>query len=103
MSNNNLYTLSYFRQRLHNAGISSKILTNKFDEADKRYWMISIFEKEKVICTCFKTDDDFYFEFSDGKNKLKQNYILRTLSMNVVIKFIFELLDNETITNESEI
>lgn len=89
MSHNKLYTLSYFRKRLFNAGYSSKILIDRFD--DSRYWMISIGDVAKIICVCYKDGENYYFELFDGKNKIKQNMIIHTQSMNVITEALNEL------------
>ena len=89
MAHNKLYTLSYFRKRLFNAGYSSKILIDSFD--DSRYWMISIGEVAKIICVCYKNQDssgNSSFELFDGKNRIKQSIIINTQSMNVIVEFL---------------
>lgn len=84
---NNIYTLSYFRKRLFESGISSKILINKF-ERSPRYWMCSIYPDIQLICTCFKHEKDFWLSFSDGKNRLSIDHIIKTESMNVIIDWL---------------
>lgn len=88
MSNNKLYTLSYFRNRLLQEKISSKILINDFSPNDERYWMISIYDDLKIICTCYKNSDEFFFEFFDGKQNIKLTRYFRTDSMKVIIDFL---------------
>ena len=88
MSKNKLYTLSYFRNRLLQNGISSKILINNFTEEDDRRWMISIYDDLKIICVCYKNNDIFYFEFFDGKQTIKLNQLIQTESMKVIIEFL---------------
>lgn len=96
MSHNKLYTLSYFRKRLFNAGYSSKILIANFD--DSRYWMVSIGDVAKIICICYKNQDvsgNSSFEFFDGKNRIKQNVLINTQSMNVILEFLNQIRDNQ--------
>lgn len=90
---NKLYTLSYFRKRLFAAGIESKILIRSFPEGDKRYWMISIFKDKCILCTCYKTGQDYSFEFWDGGNDMTRKTILKCMSMNVIIKELFSWID----------
>jgi hypothetical protein len=94
---NKLYTLSYFRKRLHSASIDSRILVKAFVvDGDTRYWTLSLFPKtHNIFCTCYKDETEFWFELWDGGNKLKNETIIRTKSMNVVIDSIYSLLTNK--------
>jgi hypothetical protein len=96
---NNLYTLSYFRKRLRDSNIKSKILigSDSYSKEDKRYWTILIDPKKtNLFCTCFNYEDDegkhVYFSFDDGKQKLVANNIIKTKSMQVIINFIKDLI-----------
>ena len=90
MSNNHLYTRGYFRKRLLEAGITSKILLGNYREGDSRYWTLSLFGDDNIFCTCHKNDkDEYYFEFWDGWQKIKNTHIIRTESMNVIISQLF--------------
>jgi hypothetical protein len=91
MSHNKLYTLSYFRKRLHEAGFSSHIIFDIFAASDTRYWMISIGDIAKIICICYKKDEEFHFELSDGKNYIKNNLNIHTQSMNVILDILNEI------------
>lgn len=92
MSKNKLYTLGYFRKRLKDANIESKILIDTFPQNDTRKWMISIFKDLSIICTCLKTiegENTNQFYFCDHGQKVKPfNYILKTDSFNVIIEFL---------------
>lgn len=88
MSKNKLYTLGYFRQRLKLAGLWSKILIDKFSADDKRYWAISIDKDLQIFCICYKTHNDYYFEFIDGHQRCTMNIKIRTESMDVILEFL---------------
>jgi len=90
---NKLYTLSYFRKRLHSASIESKILIkNYMINEDKRYWTIVMFPKtHNIFCTCYKNETEFWFEFWDGGNNLKNETIIRTKSMNIIIDSVYTM------------
>jgi len=85
---NNLYTLGYFRHRILSAGIPSKIIVKKYADNDDRYWTISLFGEKHVFCTCYKVDSEFWFEFWDGNNIIKNKRIIKTQSINVIIKSV---------------
>jgi hypothetical protein len=95
---NKLYTLSYFRKRLRDAGITSKVLIESFSEDDKRYWTISVDSKRRVLCTCFKfTENDetnFYFHFADGNQRLPIDKTIKTESMMVIIDSLKKIINN---------
>lgn len=94
---NKLYTLSYFRKRLRDSGITSKILIDSYTETDQRYWTISIDPSKKIICTCFKyTENDviqFNFNFSDGNQNLPIDRNIKTESMNVIIDELKKIIN----------
>ncbi len=95
---NNLYTLSYFRKRLKDAGIYAKILVENYGENDKRYWTISISEELNIICTCFKFIDEsenqiVKFYISDGGQRFTYEKIIQTESMNVIIEILSKVIN----------
>ena len=94
---NNLYTLSYFRKRLKDAGILSKVLIENFNEDDRRYWSICISELN-IICTCFKYLDEDHnqivrFHFNDGNQKFTYDKNIQTESMNVIIEILLKAIN----------
>jgi hypothetical protein len=94
---NKLYTLSYFRKRLRDAGITSKVLIDSYTEGDKRYWTISIDPENRILCTCFKYTEDnilkFYFNLSDGNQNLPIDKTIKTESMNVIIEILKKIIN----------
>lgn len=91
---NKLYTLSYFRKRLHSASIDSKVLVRTYTSfGDSRYWTITLFPKtHNIFCTCYKNESDVWFELWDGGNRLKNETIIKTKSMNIIIDSIYSLV-----------
>lgn len=96
MNNNKLYTLSYFRKRLLDEKIKSKVLVRTYTKDDNRYWTISMFIDLNIFCTCFRVEDDVYFEFWDGTNNIL-NRSIRTKSMQVIITSIKTWVKNASI------
>ena len=95
---NNLYTLSYFRKRLKDGGISSDILVENFPENDKRYWSICISEELSIICTCFnyldeENDQIVRFHFTDGNQRFLMDKNIQTESMNVIIEMLLKVIN----------
>ena len=92
MSNNKLYTLSYFRKRLKESDIPSKRLINEFEENDSRYWSILIDPSNKnLICTCYKfPDGNFHFSL---QTENYTNFEIKTLSMEVIVKALSQILE----------
>ncbi len=63
---NKLYTLSYTRKKLSEKGINV-IETIKYDDDDSdRYWCM--LTKSGALIVCFKTEEDYWFTFSNGIN-----------------------------------
>lgn len=95
---NKLYTLSYFRKRLWEVGVSTTLLINDYAENDKRYWTISIDDDLKILCTCIKyTDADgsvkYEFHFSDSKQNFKMDMVRVTASMEDIISMLGNVLN----------
>ena len=89
---NKLYTLSYFRKRLSETNLMSKVLISAYPKNDNRYWTISISIDHMIFCTCYKKEDDVYFEFWDGDNVIKNRCVIKTKSMNVIIEYLNSII-----------
>ena len=95
---NKLYTLSYFRKRLRDANLTSKVLIDSYKgEADKRYWTISIDPEKRIFCTCFKYIEEdeivFNFKFSDENQSLPIDRTITTESMMVIIEELKKIIN----------
>lgn len=94
---NNLFTLSYFRKRLKDAGISSKVLIDNYDENDKRYWTVSIDKTKRIMCTCFRYEEEgnqtIRFMFSDGKQNLPIDKSYQTESMIIILEMLKRVIN----------
>ena len=91
-SRNKLYTLSYFKKRLRQAGWKVGVLIPSYSDHDKRYWTICIGE-DVIFCTCLKYIDEegdlvTYFHFSDNNQKLMIDKTISTQSMKVILEFL---------------
>ena len=86
---NNLYTKSYLRKRLIEAGIIIKDLINEYN--DNRNWTFLIDPNRKqILLTCIKkSKDDFYFQLIFDEKKIR----ISTLSSDVLIKEILEIIE----------
>jgi len=102
MSNNKLYTLSYFRKRLKDVNIPSIVFVKEYELKDSRKWTISLFGKKHIFCTCMKEQTTFgtTFEFSDGGNYYKNRWFFCTESMQVIIEHLKKL--QESFKEQSE-
>ena len=88
MSNNKLYTRSYFCKRLKESTINhSEVIV--YENESSRKWTLLIFPtKHNILCTCHKEGEDFWFRFETSEN---QNLIVKTKSMKVIIDFLKNL------------
>lgn len=92
MSKNKLYTKSYFKKRIVEQGFDVTDLKIQYEVNDLRKWTI-IVNKQKakykmnIIITCFKDEmtKNFCFKFQGQR---KKEFILETLSMNLIIDIL---------------
>lgn len=86
---NRIDTLSYFVKRMRDCGYDVVKLYNGYNDTDPRKWTVLIDPKGvNLMVTCYKNrheEDDYQFEFNDGGNLFPMNYIIRTVSMEVII------------------
>ena len=87
---NKLYTISYFRKRLADSGVSSVRLINRYGLGDKRYWTILIEpQKANILCTCYKDQiDSCHFVLSTSN---VPNFRVDTKSMEIMIDVLKDL------------
>lgn len=98
---NKLYTLSYFRKRLKDAGISSVRLINKFSDDDERYWAILVDPgRRNVIAICYKSDSlNFHFRII---TPTLSNFIISTKSMNVIVENFQKILGERSDAQQTD-
>jgi len=96
---NKLYTLSYFRKRLKEAGITSIRLINNFREDDERYWAILVDPGNRNIITiCYKNDSlNFHFKLMTPS---LSNFIISTKSMKIIIDNFKKILGENPNANQ---
>ena len=87
MSNNKLYTRSYFVKRLRENGIRVDTIIRQFDPADIRYWSIITKDISNIQITCYKkSSSEYYFKLDvPNGNKL---FIDTPRSIFDIIKYI---------------
>lgn len=92
MSKNKLYTKSYFKKRIVEQGFDVTDLKIQYEVNDLRKWTIVVNKqkakyKMNIIITCFKdeTTKNFCFKFQGQR---KKEFILETLSMNLIIDIL---------------
>ena len=100
MANNNLYTKSYFKKRLYEAGIRvsdvwsgrEREFVLEYDDADERYWTVLIDGgNTNILCTCVRSGDEIRFNFVyPGCVRLD----VITQSMGTVLATICGVIDN---------
>ena len=98
-SKNRLYTRSYFVKRLIDEKITCRSLIDNFVETDVRRWSVLIYPNQyNILCTCYKRSaDDYWFKFDTEK---KSNMQVKTQSMNVIIQFIQDYVNENKKINE---
>lgn len=93
MPKNKLYTLSYFRKRLREAGILSDVVIDKFHKDDPRYWMLLLSRNYlNLFLICYKKDEDFFFKI---QTPLYYDFEIRTKSMKVIIDSIAKIVESD--------
>jgi len=93
MPKNKLYTLSYFRKRLREAGILSDVVIDKFHKDDPRYWMLLLSRNYlNLFLICYKNNEDFFFKIQTPSF---YNFEIRTKSMKVIIDSIFKIIEHD--------
>ena len=91
---NNIDTKSYFVKRLRDCGYDVVNLYDGYLEVDPRKWTILIDPKGvNLLITCYKNrgeHNDHQYEFNDGGNLFPMNFVIQTVSMEVIITNLVE-------------
>ncbi len=91
---NKLKTPGYFIKRLKDSGFATLRMFNKYGEHDSRRWTVLVDPGGvSVYVTCFENlpfKDEFLFSFSDGGQRFKRGYVLKTNSIEVVVQRLLD-------------
>jgi hypothetical protein len=99
VSRNKLYTLSYFRKRLHEVGVTTRVIEDNYNDGDRRYWTLSIDSEDlRIFCTCIRFTNPegesvCQFHFSDCKQKFKMDMTRDTVSMEDILTMLSNILN----------
>ena len=98
---NKLKTAGYFIKRLKDNGFVTLRIFNKYSDADPRKWTVLVDPSgSSVFITCFENTPfkgEYLFNFDDGNQNFKNNFSLRTDSIEVVVQ---RLLKNNVLQKE---
>lgn len=91
---NKLKTAGYFIKRLRDSGFETVRTFNGYSETDPRKWTVLVDPgNTSVFITCFENKPfkgEFLFTFDDGNQYFKNNYNLKTHSIEVVVNKLLE-------------
>ena len=91
---NKLKTPGYFIKRLKDSGFATLRIFDKYGDHDARRWTILVDPGSvSVYVTCFENlpfKDEFLFSFSDGGQRFKRGYVLKTNSIEVVVQRLLD-------------
>ena len=91
---NKLKTPGYFIKRLKDSGFATLRMFDKYGEHDSRRCTVLVDPGGvSVYVTCFENlpfKDEFLFSFSDGGQRFKRGYVLKTNSIEVVVQRLLD-------------
>jgi hypothetical protein len=91
---NKLKTAGYFIKRLRGSGFETLRVFNNYSDTDPRKWTIIVDPgNSSVFITCFENrpfKGEYLFTFDDGNQIFRQNYSLKTDSIEVVVRKLVE-------------
>jgi len=91
---NKLKTAGYFIKRLRACNFETLRIFNNYSETDPRKWSIIVDPgRSSVFITCFENKPfkgEYLFTFDDGNQVFRQNYSLKTDSIEVVVRKLIE-------------
>ena len=93
-SKNKIYTKSYFKKRLLEAGFTIKDPEINYDLIESRYWSLVVdVGRKNIFVTCYRVSfDNFWFNFSSEK---VSNFKIYTKSMEVIEEQLHNLIDSK--------
>lgn len=91
---NKLKTAGYFIKRLRDSGFETIRVFNGYSDSDPRKWTVLIDPgQSSLFITCYENipfKGEFLFEFDDGNQFFRNNYSLKTHSIEVVVNKLLE-------------
>jgi len=91
---NKLRTPGYFIKRLKDSGFVTLRMFDKYGDHDSRRWTVLVDPGGvSVYVTCFENlpfKGEFLFSFSDGNQRFKRGYVLKTNSIEVVVQRLLD-------------
>jgi len=91
---NKLKTAGYFIKRLRDSNFETLRVFSNYSETDPRKWTILVDPTgSSVFITCFENrpfKGEYLFTFDDGNQVFRQGYILKTDSIEVVVRKLVE-------------
>jgi hypothetical protein len=91
---NKLKTPGYFIKRLKDSEFATLRMFDKYGEHDSRRWTVLVDPGGvSVYVTCFENlpfKGEFLFSFSDGGQRFKRGYVLKTNSIEVVVQRLLD-------------
>lgn len=105
---NKLKTAGYFIKRLKGSGFETLRIFNNYSDTDPRKWSVIVDPgRSSVFITCFENrpfKGEYLFTFDDGNQVFRQNYSLKTDSIEVVVRKLVEsgVGVRDTLNNDNE-
>ena len=105
---NKLKTAGYFIKRLKGCGFETLRIFNNYSDTDPRKWSVIVDPgRSSVFITCFENrpfKGEYLFTFDDGNQVFRQNYSLKTDSIEVVVRKLVEsgVGVRDTLNNDNE-
>lgn len=91
---NKLKTPGYFIKRLKDNGLVTLRIFDKYSDSDTRKWTVLVDPGGvSVYVTCFENlpfEGEYLFSFSDGNQSFRRGYVLKTSSIEVVVRRLLE-------------
>jgi hypothetical protein len=93
-SRNKLKTAGYFIKRLKDNGFVTLRMFDKYSDDDSRKWTVLVDPSgASVYVTCFENKpfkNEYLFSFEDGNQNFRRGYVLKTSSIEVVVKRLLD-------------
>jgi hypothetical protein len=91
---NKLKTAGYFIKRLRDSGFETVRTFNGYSDSDPRKWTVLVDPgQSSVFITCYENSSfkgEYMFAFEDGNRFFRNNYSLKTHSIEIVVNKLLE-------------